>query len=276
MSDLAKRVAPSILPSQFCFRCRAIKATPVEVSRLRSERDCSREDFPVGSGLESCSGRHRVSGGNCHRPRQRLPCGSAADVRRGHSARRMALQGSDAAIRIWFFASSDHVCSLKTCRGVGVLPPTFIYFVALMVWMTLACVVWLLAGAMALNRGSRRTGLSLALAMTATFPSVFLFQAVAAPLIAAMIVGMAWLSGFLDPASRDRHATTNGLVIAMSIGTALLAFVTMSAVSIIGFFEGWLLGWRCARGEHVRDVVKRGPTVRLLRRLGFRKLHRTS
>ena len=156
------------------------------------------------------------------------------------------------------------------------MPPTFIYFVALMVWMTLACMVWLLAGAMALNRGTRGKGLSLALAMTATFPSVFLFQAVAAPLIAAMIVGMAWLSGFLDPASRVTHATTNGLVIAMSIGAALLAFVTMLTVSIIGFFEGGLLGWRCARGEHFRDVVKRGPTVRLLWRLGFRKLHRTS
>jgi hypothetical protein len=78
------------------------------------------------------------------------------------------------------------------------------------------------------------------------------------------------------PGTRVTHATTNGLVIAMSIGTVLLAFATMSAVSIIGFFEGWLLGWRCARGEHFRDVVKRGPTVRLLWRLGFRKLHRAS
>jgi hypothetical protein len=145
-----------------------------------------------------------------------------------------------------------------------------------MIWMTLACVVWLLAGAMALKRSTRRKGLSLALAMAATFPSVFLFQAAAAPLIAAMIIGMAWLSGFLDPASRVTHATTNGLVIAMSIGAVLLAFVTMLTVSIIGFFEGWLLGWRCAHGQHFRDVVKRGPTVRLLWRLGYRKLDRAS
>ena len=91
-----------------------------------------------------------------------------------------------------------------------------------------------------------------------------------------MIIGMASLSGFLDPASSVTHATTSGLVIAMSIGTALLAFVTMLTVSIIGFLEGWLLGWRCAHGEHFRDVLKRGPTVRLLWRLGFRKLHRAS
>jgi hypothetical protein len=151
------------------------------------------------------------------------------------------------------------------------LPPTFIYFVALPIWMTLACLVWLLAGVMALNRGTRRKGLSLALAMAATFPSVFLFQAVAAPLIAAVIVGLAWVSAISDPASTT-HTTSNGLVIAMAIGTALLAFVTMLTVSIIGFFEGWLLGWRCAHGEHFRDAVKRGPTVRLLWRLGFRKL----
>lgn len=154
--------------------------------------------------------------------------------------------------------------------------PTFIYLEALLVWIAIACLVWLLAGVMALNRGTRRKGLSLALAMTATFPSVFLFHAVAAPLIAAMIVGVAWLSGFLDPASKVTHTTTNGLVIAMSIGSFLLAFVTMLAVSIIGFLEGWLLGWRCAHGEHFRDVVKRGPTVRLLWRLGFGKLRRAS
>jgi hypothetical protein len=91
-----------------------------------------------------------------------------------------------------------------------------------------------------------------------------------------MIVGMAWLTHLLDPASRVTGTTTNGLVITISIGTALLVFVTMLILSIIGFLEGWLLGWRCAHGEHFRDVVKRGPTVRLLWRLGFRKLRRAS
>jgi hypothetical protein len=57
--------------------------------------------------------------------------------------------------------------------GVGTLPPTFIYFVALLVWISLACLVWLLAGVMALNPGARGKGLALALAMAATFPSVF-------------------------------------------------------------------------------------------------------
>jgi ABC-type phosphate transport system permease subunit len=129
---------------------------------------------------------------------------------------------------------------------------------------------------MALIPASRRKGLALALAMAATFPSVFLFQAAAAPLLAAMVIGMAWLSGILDPASTVTHVTTNGLVAAMIFGTALLVFVAMLTVSILGFFEGWLLGWRCAHGERFRDVIKRGPTARLLRRLGFRKLHHAS
>jgi hypothetical protein len=86
---------------------------------------------------------------------------------------------------------------------------------------------------------------------------------------------MAWVSAILNPASTT-HTTSNGLVIAMAIGTALLAFVTMLAVSILGFFEGWLLGWRCAHREPFRDAVKRGPTVRLLWQLGFRKLPRAS
>ena len=156
------------------------------------------------------------------------------------------------------------------------MPPTFIYFLALLVWIPLACLVWLLAGVMALNRGTRRKGLAPALAMAATFPAVFLFQAVAAPLIVAMVVGAAWLSGILDPASKVTHVTTNGLVIAMISGMVLLAFVIMLTVSILGFLEGWLLGWRCAYGERFRDVIRRGPTARLLRRLGFRKLHHAS
>jgi hypothetical protein len=171
----------------------------------------------------------------------------------------------------------SNVCSLrKKPPGAGTLPPTFIYFVALLVWIPLACLVWFLAGVMALNRGTRRKGLALALAMAATFPSVFLFQAAAAPLIAAMVVGVAWLSGILDPASTVTHVTTSGLVVATVSGITLLAFVIMLTVSIVGFFEGWLLGWRCAHGERFRDVIKRGPTARLLRRLGFRKLHHAS
>jgi hypothetical protein len=129
---------------------------------------------------------------------------------------------------------------------------------------------------MTLNRGTRRKGLALALSMAATFPTVFLFQAAIAPLIAGMIVGVAWLSGILDPASPVTNVTSNGLVAAMTFGVALFAFVAMLAASIMGFLEGLLLGWRCGHGERFRDVIKRGPTVRLLRRLGFRRLHRAS
>jgi len=129
---------------------------------------------------------------------------------------------------------------------------------------------------MAINPGTRRKGLALALAMAATFPSVFLFQAAATPLIAAMVVGVAWLSSILDPASTVTHVTTNGRVAATIYGMALLAFVVMLIVSIAGFFEGRLLGWRCAHGERFRDAIMRGPTARLLRRLGFRKLYHTS
>ena len=95
------------------------------------------------------------------------------------------------------------------------MPPTFLYFVALSVWIPLACLVWVVAGAMALNRGTRRKALALALAMAATFPFVFLFQAAAVPLMVAMVVGAAWLSGILDPASTVTHITTNGLAIVL-------------------------------------------------------------
>ena len=156
------------------------------------------------------------------------------------------------------------------------MPPTFIYFMAAVVWIPLACLVWLVAGAMTLHPSTRRKGLALALAMAATFPTVFLFQAAAAPLIAAMVLGAVWLSGILDPASTVTGVTTSGLVIATLSGTVLLAFVIMLTVSIAGFIEGWLLGWRYAYGERFREAIKRGPTARLLRRLGFRKLQPAS
>lgn len=156
------------------------------------------------------------------------------------------------------------------------MPPRFIYFVALSVWIPLACLVWFVAGAMAFNRGARRRALALALAMAATFPSVFLFQAAAAPLIVAMVVGAASLSGVLAPASTVTHVTTNALAIATMSGTLMLAFIIMVTVSIAGFVEGWLLGWRCGHGERFRDAMKRGPTAGVLRRLRFKKLRHAS
>ena len=156
------------------------------------------------------------------------------------------------------------------------MPPTFIYFMALSVWIPLACLVWFAAGVMALNRGTRRKALALALAMATTFPTVFLFQAATAPPIVALVLGAAWLSGILDPASTVTHVITNGLVIAMVSGTVLLAFIIMLTMSIAGFAEGWLLGWRCGHGGRFRDAIKRGPTAGVLRRLGFKKLRHAS
>jgi ABC-type sulfate transport system permease component len=129
---------------------------------------------------------------------------------------------------------------------------------------------------MALNRGTRHKGFALASAMAATFPCVFLFQAAAAPLIVAMVFGAVWLSSILDPASTVTHVTTSGLEIAALSGTLLLAFVAMLAVSVVGFIEGWLLGWRCAYGGRFRDMIKRGPTARLFRKFGFAKRHPVS
>jgi hypothetical protein len=85
--------------------------------------------------------------------------------------------------------------------------------------------------------------------MAATFPAVFLFQAVAAPLIVAMVVGAAWLSDILDPASKVTHVTTNGLVIAMISGMVLLAFVIMLTVSILGFLRGGYWGGAAPMGS---------------------------
>ena len=81
------------------------------------------------------------------------------------------------------------------------MPPTFVYMMALLVWVPIACLVWLVAAIMALRKASRQTARSLALATAGTFPGVFVFQIVAAPLVAAIGVANWLVWKTLEPGS---------------------------------------------------------------------------
>ena len=61
--------------------------------------------------------------------------------------------------------------------------------------------------------------------------------------------------------------TPSPLIIAVSISAVFLAFGMMLTVSIVGFYEGWRIGWAYARGRRFSAILYEGPTMKLGNRL---------
>jgi hypothetical protein len=157
-------------------------------------------------------------------------------------------------------AATSPLLDLHWSAGMS---PVFVYALAFLVWLFFACLVWLAAAGLCLAQSTRPLARCLALAMTATFPAVFLYQALAAPIIGAILSAM-WLVG--KTAGLDSSGMTqSSIVILVSIALALSAFLLMVGTSLFGFVEGWRIGWECGKGGRLRDVVAVGPPARLLR-----------
>jgi hypothetical protein len=152
------------------------------------------------------------------------------------------------------------------------VPPTFLYLMAFMIWVPLAVLVWLVAGLMLFAPRTRPVGRSLALAMAGTFPGVFLFQLLAAPVVIVILLAMhvLWKAG--EPGASA--ATDHPVVIAGSIVGAFLAFGIVLGASVAGFCEGWRVGWTCGKGRGLRDAVEDGLFARVVRRFMQAETHR--
>src|SRR5882672_2244259 len=111
-----------------------------------------------------------------------------------------------------------------------------------MLWVLLACLVWLVAGAMLLTRKTRPVAWPLTLAMAATFPGVFLFQIVVAPVVAGIVLSVVAIGWVLEP---GKSTTTNPYVIAVGLFAILGALLVTLVMSMAGFYEGWRAGWSC-------------------------------
>lgn len=144
-------------------------------------------------------------------------------------------------------------------------PPTFLYLLALMVWIVFACLVWLAAGLLSLVRRTRCFARPLCLAMAGTFPFVFVYQVAVAPLVAGILLAAWAFWKILEPG--DSTVTQNPLVIGVSIAIAFLSFGAMLVASLAGFYEGWRFGWSCGKGQPWRDAIREGRTTMLLHRL---------
>jgi hypothetical protein len=145
------------------------------------------------------------------------------------------------------------------------MPPTFVYLMALTISVCFACLVWLAVGLMALIKRNRALSRRLSLAMLATFPFVFVYQVIAAPVVAGVLL-IAWAFWkILEPGSSTM--TENPLVVVISLGTAFLAISMMLGMSLAGFYEGWCTGWAYGSGRSLREVLPGVSALRLLRHL---------
>jgi hypothetical protein len=142
------------------------------------------------------------------------------------------------------------------------LPPYVPYMLAFVLWLGLACLVWLVAIVLGIFEPTRPLAVRLSLAMAATFPGVWLFQIVVAP-FALSILLIAWIVWRgLEPNLPE--TTENPVVIATFIAAVFIDFLLILGMSVLGFYEGWRTGWSCGKGRPWRDVVRQGPTARLM------------
>jgi hypothetical protein len=146
------------------------------------------------------------------------------------------------------------------------MPPTFLYLMALAFWVALAVVVWIVSIILMLLPGKRRKGFCIASAMAGTFPGVFTYQIIAAPIVIALLLTMQSFWKKIEPGTAT--TTENPAVIIMAMVTALISFVIVAGMSLTGFWEGWRAGWLLARGDGFRSALQSGPAARLIRLLG--------
>jgi len=142
------------------------------------------------------------------------------------------------------------------------MPPTFVYLLMLLVWVFFACLVWLIAGFMLLTKRTRAFARPICFAMAGTFPFVFAFQTVAAPLVAVLLFVIWAFQKLVEPGASG--TTENGLVIVVSIGAVLLSAGIVLGASLAGFYEGWRAGWAFAKGSRPKDILYEGPTGRFI------------
>ena len=145
------------------------------------------------------------------------------------------------------------------------MPPTFLYLLALMLYLAAACVVWVVAMFLAFFQGTRALAKKIAAGMAGSFPGVFLFQLISAPLVAFILLTIAGISHFGQPSD-----TIIALLTPLIVLSVLFIIAIPTLASLLGFYAGWRIGWELAAGRSAREFLRTdrmlGPAVRFLRR----------
>ena len=142
------------------------------------------------------------------------------------------------------------------------MPPTFVYILALMGYLAVACAVWLVAVVLAVPKQTRALATRRAAGMAGSFPGVFLFQLLTAPVVAFVLLFIGGIFWLFHPGD-----VVAGVLI---IVLAFLTFGIVAIASLLGFYAGWRAAWEFADGRSVRAFFSGdrllGPVVRVLRR----------
>jgi len=138
------------------------------------------------------------------------------------------------------------------------MPPTFAYIMALMLYIAAACVVWIVAIGLAFSPRTRTLAKKIAAGMAGSFPGVFLFQLISAPLFALMLLAVFAMSHFFRPPD------------VIIIFLALFIIAIPAVASLLGFYTGWRVAWELAAGRSAREFLRTdrilAPVVSFLRR----------
>ena len=148
------------------------------------------------------------------------------------------------------------------------MPPTFLYILASMIWVCLACMVWLTAGCLCILPQTRSFAKSISVAMLGTFPGVFLFQLVAAPIAVAILVVGGLVGRLIEPGNST--TTEHPFVIGTSVAVILIDFTIVAGMSLLGCCEGWRAGWQISKGLSWRNAIEGGASARVFRSLQHR------
>ena len=142
------------------------------------------------------------------------------------------------------------------------MPPTFLYLLALMVYVAIACAVWMVAIVLAFSHRRRALAKKIAAGMAGSFPGVFIFQLISAIPVALILLTIAGIPHFGQPPD---------IIIAILAPLMVLFIICIPAVaSLLGFYAGWRVAWELAAGRSAREFLQAdrvlGPVVRFLRR----------
>jgi len=149
------------------------------------------------------------------------------------------------------------------------MPQVILYLLALLVYLALACAVWMVAIVLAFSRRRRALAKKIAAGMAGSFPGVFMFQLISAPLVGGILLTIAGIAQLGEPPeSISVFLQLFGLFLALFI----IAIPTVA--SSLGFYTGWRVAWEVAAGRSAREFLHTdrvvGPLVRFLRmRLPF-------
>ena len=116
-----------------------------------------------------------------------------------------------------------------------------------MVYIAVACLVWGVAGLLAVPQATRPMALRVAAGMIGSFPGVFLFQVLSAPIVALILVA----SGLIMSVT-----SRGGWIDAALLGMGVIALAIFAFASLVGFYMGWRAGWEVAAGRSARGFLR--------------------